>query len=496
MSKLYAQLGLPDQDARAFNRRANGQIAAFGKASAPPAPNYTAAAQATAQGNLQAAQQATSANRVNQYTPYGNSIWNATTNTDQNGYDQALSAYQASASPGHYESVTDGDGNTRQQWVNGTQPTGTAPKLSDYQTQNWSNTVSLSPQEQANLDQQAQIQKGLFGAQNNALQQLQQMQSTPLSSMMSDNPEAGVALKMSDLPAMGTPLQYINPGAKTYDPNTASQQATDLQLQLLAPQIRQREQQQASALANQGIGLGSQAYTDAMTNQNNSINNLYDQAALAGINTGMQQQAQQYGQETGNIQLQNQEQQQQFGQTNANNQLYSANQNQAFNQANAANQLAFQQKAYMYNAPTNNLSALMNGSQVQSPTFNSFVPQQATAGADYSGAAQNQYGAALGNVNAQNAAMGGLTNGLFSLGGAALGAPGSSVIGKWLTSDRRLKHDVQLLGKAQNGLNVYSYRYLNDDQTHVGHMADEVEKVFPEAIHYVDGYARVDYSKV
>jgi hypothetical protein len=40
-------------------------------ASAPPAPDYTAAAKETAAGNLDAARAATAANRVNQYTPYG-----------------------------------------------------------------------------------------------------------------------------------------------------------------------------------------------------------------------------------------------------------------------------------------------------------------------------------------------------------------------------------------------------------------------------------------
>ena len=41
------------------------------KQSAPPPPDYTGAAQATAAGNLEAAKFATKANRVNQYTPYG-----------------------------------------------------------------------------------------------------------------------------------------------------------------------------------------------------------------------------------------------------------------------------------------------------------------------------------------------------------------------------------------------------------------------------------------
>ena len=44
----------------------------MGKSSAPPAPDYTGAAQATAAGNLEAARATAAANRVNQYTPYGN----------------------------------------------------------------------------------------------------------------------------------------------------------------------------------------------------------------------------------------------------------------------------------------------------------------------------------------------------------------------------------------------------------------------------------------
>ena len=44
----------------------------MGKQSSPKAPNYEAAAEKTAAGNLEAAKYATKANRVNQYTPYGN----------------------------------------------------------------------------------------------------------------------------------------------------------------------------------------------------------------------------------------------------------------------------------------------------------------------------------------------------------------------------------------------------------------------------------------
>lgn len=56
----------------------------FGKPSTPATPDYTGAAQATAQGNLDAARVATAANRVNQVNPYG-SLSYAVTGTDPYG---------------------------------------------------------------------------------------------------------------------------------------------------------------------------------------------------------------------------------------------------------------------------------------------------------------------------------------------------------------------------------------------------------------------------
>lgn len=55
-----------------------------GGGSMPKAPDYKGAAEATAQGNLQAAQQAAAANRVNQYTPYGQSVYSSA-GKDANG---------------------------------------------------------------------------------------------------------------------------------------------------------------------------------------------------------------------------------------------------------------------------------------------------------------------------------------------------------------------------------------------------------------------------
>lgn len=64
-------------------------------------------------------------------------------------------------------------------------------------------------------------------------------------------------------------------------------------------------------------------------------------------------------------------------------------------------------------------------------------------------------------------------------------------------SDRRLKKNIFKVGKMDNGLNIYQYRYLDNSGPHVGVMADEVAKIAPEALGpTIDGYQTVDYSKL
>jgi hypothetical protein len=64
-------------------------------------------------------------------------------------------------------------------------------------------------------------------------------------------------------------------------------------------------------------------------------------------------------------------------------------------------------------------------------------------------------------------------------------------------SDRRLKHDIKHVGTADNGLPIYKFKYKGDDteQTHIGFMAQDVEKVHPEAVGLSGGYKTVDYEK-
>jgi hypothetical protein len=67
--------------------------------------------------------------------------------------------------------------------------------------------------------------------------------------------------------------------------------------------------------------------------------------------------------------------------------------------------------------------------------------------------------------------IGGIGGGLLSGAGFAL-------------SDKREKKDIKPLGKAGSvlGLKTYSYKYKGDDKTRIGMMAQDVQKVLPEAV--------------
>ena len=61
----------------------------------------------------------------------------------------------------------------------------------------------------------------------------------------------------------------------------------------------------------------------------------------------------------------------------------------------------------------------------------------------------------------------------------------------------RLKHDIVLLGRLDDGLGFYRFVYNGGDRAYVGVMAQEVQAVMPEAVtRGTDGYLRVYYDKL
>lgn len=63
-----------------------------------------------------------------------------------------------------------------------------------------------------------------------------------------------------------------------------------------------------------------------------------------------------------------------------------------------------------------------------------------------------------------------------------------------LFSDRRLKEDIRKVGKTDDGLPVYTYRYKGNPTVHMGVMAQEAQKKKPGAVHKVGEYLAVDYG--
>ena len=64
-------------------------------------------------------------------------------------------------------------------------------------------------------------------------------------------------------------------------------------------------------------------------------------------------------------------------------------------------------------------------------------------------------------------------------------------------SDMRLKHDIVLIGRLDDGLGYYRFVYNGGHTSYVGVMAQEVETVAPEAVtRGADGYLRVSYKKL
>jgi len=393
--------------------------------SAPATPDYTGAAQATAQGNLDAARAAAAANRVNQVTPYGNLNY-AITGSDPYG-----------------------------------NPT-------------WTATTTLSDVGQQLLNNQNQAALGLGGTINSALGRVQQTMGQGFNPNLPDiqyggqGPELGQvgqgpgfaqagtadqAQGMGNAPELQTGLDYQ--GMQGWD------KATNLLMQRLNPQIQQSDERLQAQLANQGIVPGTEAYNRAMTQQAQKTNDLLTQAQLAGQNVqqNLFGQALQGGQfanqamlgqnqaQQGNVALSNQAAQQNYanqlaglgfnnqvaqqayanqlaGQQQNNQalqQMY-ANQMAGANLSNTAQQQAYNQAMTNYNLPLNTLGALRSGSQVQNPTFINAPQQATTAGADILGATQAGFNAQQGAYNAQQAQNAGLLGGLMGLGGTLGGA--------------------------------------------------------------------------
>ena len=69
----------------------------------------------------------------------------------------------------------------------------------------------------------------------------------------------------------------------------------------------------------------------------------------------------------------------------------------------------------------------------------------------------------------------------------------SSGLGNLGFSDKRLKENIELIGKSPSNINIYKFNYKNNPTTYQGVMADEVSWA---SVKHPNGYMMVDYNKI
>lgn len=344
----------------------------MGKPSAPPAPDYAAAAKEQGIANKEGAVSTASLSNPNIFSPYGN---------------QTVS--YANTGP---------DGNP--------QPTV---------------TQTLTPQAQQTLDAQQQVQYGLaqlgqqgLGTAQDVLGQRFQYNGPGLQTSISSSPQ------LSSGPNAQRGLDMSGVAKMPVNAGMTGQQAI---LNRLNPQIEQNQKATQQRLANQGLAAGTEAWNNEMRQQGQQENDLYSQAALQGIGLDMSANQQGYGQQLGQAGLYNSALAQDFSQGSAANAQNFNQDLQAGQFGNQATLQNYQQQLAQYNQPLNQITALMSGSQIQNPQFQQYTGANVAAAPMYQ-AAQNQ-GQYDQNAYAQQmAGYNSMLGGLSSLGGAAFGIPG------------------------------------------------------------------------
>ena len=215
--------------------------------------------------------------------------------------------------------------------------------------------------------------------------------------------------------------------------NERAGKLADMRRSRIDPQWQQQEEALRTRLANQGVGAGSAAWDAEMRRFGQNRSDAYNQLELDARGT--------------------------------------------INQEIAAER----------NAPINEISALMSGSQV-TPFQPANAPRVSQANTDVAGITQAAHNANMQAWQAENQSNMGLLGGLFGLA-----TPGVQLL---KMSDERVKENIEKVGNTNNGLGIYQYNFKGDPTPEVGLLAQEVQRKKPSAVvKRPDGLLMVDYAK-
>jgi hypothetical protein len=380
--------------------------------SPPPTPDYVGAAKEQGRQNLTAAQQGAVLSNPNMYTPFGTQTVSYSEPTfDEAGYNTAFSDYNAKVDRNKFYDVSGGGGGdspaTEETYFNNAayrealRDAGAAPNRADFMKGGGVPTVTqtLTPEAQKTLEAQQRVQYALAGLGEQGISNASNILSTPfqptstqINKEFADYGRAQNTLDTSNLAAM---------------PINAGTTAQNLILQRLQPTMDQGDTSFKQALANQGLAPGTEAYNAAFRNREMSKNDLYNQAALEGINLDMSARQQGYNELMGNAGLYNTALGQDFANSMSRAQF-----------GNTAQQQQLAQDLTLRGLPLNEIIGLMGGSQIQLPQFAGYQGTSVAPPPTF-GATQAQGGADMQAYGVQQAGANATTQGVTSAAMAA-----------------------------------------------------------------------------
>ena len=496
---------------------------------APAPPDYKGASIAQGAANLEAARATAKLSNPNTYTPYGTqlvsyegdipTIRQTLTPTAQKTLEAQQGVQLSLANLGQQGATTASGvlnkpfsfgGPAVQTSLGTTEALKSAPSAGQYGTASAVNPAAYGQAGSVNAGQFGLAQGGVNAPELSTSLDLSGVAKMPVNSGMTGQ-EAIMARLSPYLQQQrtSTEAQLVNQGLR---PGT---EAYNNAAKLLGQQENDARQQAALQGLNLDMTANQQGYGQALTS-----GQFGNQSQLSQFNANLQNQqagnqaiAQNYGQGVTSQQLQNQAIGQNFGQGSSaqamQNQAIAQNYGQGltasqaenariaqqFNQtqqgaqfANTAQQQALAEAIQQRQMPLNEITALMSGSQIQNPQFGAYQGATVTPPPIFQATQaqgmfdQNTYNQQVASANANTA-------GLYSLGGAALGAP----VGTF--SDRRLKSNIVRIGTHPIGVGIYEYDIFGGRQ--IGVMAQELMEVMPEAVHqHSSGYLMVDYGRL
>ena len=342
----------------------------------PAAPNYAKLAEQQSQSELAAQREATRANRINQYTPWGSTTYGQDGGSfDEAGYNAAMANYN----------------NTKQ----GNLARGTLPTRDQFTVQGtpWQKTT-LDPRLQAQLDSQLERNKALGSAANSMLPRVSDAYSE--------------AFNWADAPAVRDVNLDNLPGVWDADwtksnPETGGMAIDTVKNALMsriAPDLLRNRQREEAQMVAQGVGRGAnEAWDQSQKLLGRNETDAAMQALLSGVG--------EYGKIRG-------------GQMDWRGQRYGELTDQYGRDITDRNRYLSEQKARR-DLPLEEMMKLVEaGGDVSMPQMPGFYQQGSGGGTQYGQAGQQQYGSAMDRYNAKKAQNANFWNSAATLGMGAL----------------------------------------------------------------------------